>query len=114
MTTIASVIPSGSTSGKPIKIAATATPGTTFHTAHATSHDEIWMWLSNTDSADRNVTVELGGTTDPDNHLDFIVPTGETILALAGIRLTGSVVVAAFASAANVVTMSGNVNRITN
>lgn len=105
-------IPSGSTNGKPIKIAATATAGTTFHTAHATAKDEIYMYLANTDTVDRKVTVEFGGVTSPDNHLKFIVPAGETILAIAGIPLTNSLVCAAFADAANVVTMAGYVNRI--
>lgn len=105
-------IPSGSTNGKPIKVVAIATPGTTFHTAHATAKDEIYMYLSNTDTVDRNVTVEFGGVVAPDNHLKFIVPAGETILAIAGIPLTSSLVCAAFANAANVVTMSGYVNRI--
>ena len=109
---ITKIKPSASTDGRPVKIAATATAGTTFHAAHATALDEIYMYLSNTDTVDRSVTVEFGGVTDPDDHLVFIVPAGETILAIAGIPVTGSVSVAAFADAANVVTMSGYVNRI--
>lgn len=112
MATITKLKPSGSTNGRPIKIAATATAGTTFHTAHATSLDEVTMYLSNTDSVERAVTVEFGGVTSPDDHLKFLVPPGETILAVPGIPVTGSVVVAAFAAAANVITMSGYVNRI--
>lgn len=109
---IAKLVPTGSTSGKPIKIAASATPGTVFHTAHATALDEIYMFLSNSDSVDRDVTIEFGGVTAPDNQLSFIVPAGETILAIPGIPLTASLVCRAFASAANVVTMAGYVNRI--
>lgn len=109
---IAKVIPSGSTSGKPVKIVATATLGTTFHTAHATALDEITMYLTNTDSVDRAVTVEFGGVTSPDNLMKFVVPAGESILAVPGIPLTGSLVCTAFAAAANVVTMWGYVNRI--
>lgn len=109
---ISKVILSGSTNGRPIKVAAASSPGTTIHTAHATALDEIYMYLSNTDSVDRNITVEFGGVSSPDNLLKFIVPTGETILAIAGIPLTNSLVVTVFASAANVVTMSGYVNRI--
>lgn len=113
MATIAKLVPSGSTSGKPIKIAATATVGTTFHTAHATSLDEIYLYLTNTDTTDRNVTVEFGGTTAPDFNIKFVVPAGETILAVPGIPLTGSLLATVFASAANVVNMFGYVNRIT-
>jgi hypothetical protein len=109
---IAKTIPSGSTNGKPIKVAATATAGTTFHTAHATALDEVTMYLTNTDTVDRNVTVEFGGVTSPDNLMKFIVPAGESILAVPGIPLTNSLVVGVFASAANVVTMWGYINRI--
>jgi hypothetical protein len=111
MGAVTPVIPSGSTDGAPVKIAATATAGTLFHTADVAAKDEVWMWLTNTDAVDRNVTVELGGATAPDYNVKFIVPAGETILALAGTRLTNSKTVKAFASAANVVNMFGNINR---
>lgn len=114
MASIAAVIPSGSTDGKPVKIAATATAGTLFHTAHATAFDEVNMYLTNTDSVDRNVTVEFGGATAPDWNVKFKVPTGETILAIPGVRLTNSTTVKAFCDAANVVNMLGNINRIVN
>ena len=110
--TITKVIPSGSTDGKPVKITATATAGTTFHTAHATALDEITMYLTNTDSSDRAVTVEFGGATAPDWNVKFIVPAGETILAIPGIPLTNSTTCKAFAAAANVVNMLGYINRI--
>ena len=38
---------SGSTDGKQIKVSQTATAGTTIHTAHATSLDEVWLWAVN-------------------------------------------------------------------
>lgn len=113
MTTITKVIPSGSTNGKPVKITATATAGTLFHTAHATSLDEIYLYLTNTDSVDRAVTIEFGGATAPDWNVKIIVPTGETVLAIPGIPLTNSLTVKAFAAAANVINMLGYVNRIT-
>jgi hypothetical protein len=103
---------SGSTSGRGIKVAATATPGTTVHTADATAQDEITLYLTNTDTVDRAATVEFGGTTAPDDNMKFIVPAGETILAVPGIPLTGSVVAKVFAAAANVVVAFGFVNRI--
>ena len=112
MATITKVLPSGSTNGRPVKIAATATAGTLFHTAHATALDEVSMYLTNTDTVDRLVTVEFGGVTAPDDHLKFTVPVGETILAVPGICVSGSVVVRAFAAAANVINMAGYINRI--
>lgn len=105
---------SGSTNGRPVKIAATATPGTTLHTAPSgtTSKDEVTVYLSNTDTVERSVTVEFGGTTSPDDHMRFLVPPGETILAVPGIPINNGLLVRAFAAAANVVTATGYVNRI--
>jgi hypothetical protein len=105
--------PSGGTgNGRPIKIAATATAGTLFHTAHATSKDEVFMFVSNTDVVAREITVEFGGTTSPDDHIKALVPAKETVLVVAGIPLSNSLVVRAFAAVANLLTMHGYVNRI--
>ena len=103
----------GTANGRPIKVAATATPGTTLHTAHASSKDELWLWATNTDTVDRTLTLEHGGVTAPDDNLKFIVPAGETIPILAGTILSGGLLLKAFASAANVVVCAGFVNRIT-
>lgn len=112
MSTISKIIPSGSTDGKPVKIAATATAGTTFHTAHASALDEITMYLTNTDTVDRQVTIEFGGATAPDWNVIINVPAKDTVLAVPGIPLTNSTTCKAFAAAANVVNMLGYVNRI--
>lgn len=103
---------SGSTNGRGIKIAASATPGTTLHTAHATAKDELWIFLTNTDTVDRKVTIEFGGTTAPDDNITMNVPAGETIPVITGQVLTNSLVVKAFGAAANVLVASGYVNRI--
>lgn len=113
MSTITKLNPSGSTNGQPVAVAATASPGTTFHTASATAgvQDEIYMYLTNTDSVQRTVKVQFGGVAAND-EIDFPVPAGDTILAIAGVPVTGSVIVAAYADAANKVNMFGYVNRI--
>ena len=103
---------SGSTNGRPIKVVATATPGTTLHTANATAKDEIFVFLTNTDTVEREVTIEFGGVTAPDDHMKFLVPPKETILAVAGVPLSNSLLARAFAVAANVITATGYVNRI--
>lgn len=108
---------SGSTDGQPIKVAATATPGTTIHTAVAgsTSFDEVYVWFTNTDSVARTVTIEFGGTTDPDNLIVkafSLPPNSPPIALLTGQVLNNAKVIKAFASAANVILASGNVNRI--
>ena len=114
MATYAKIQPSGGTTGKNIKVVATATPGTTVHTAHATSIDEIWLWAYNSDTADRTLTIEFGGTTSPDDTITVNIPfKSGLVLVIPGLTLTNSCVVKAFASAANVVTINGYVNRIT-
>lgn len=115
MATYSVQIASGSTNGKMIKVAATATPGTTLHTAHATDIDEVYIWAVNSDTTDRKLTIELGGTTSPDDLIETtIVAESGLVLVVPGIRLTGSVVVKAFAATANVINCAVNINRITN
>lgn len=115
MATVTKILPSGSAGlpdGTPVKIVATATAGTLFHTAHATALDEIYLYLMNTDTVQRTVTVEFGGATAPDFSLIYVLEAKDFILAVPGIPLTNSKTVRAFASAANVCNMSGFVNRI--
>lgn len=108
---------SGSTNGKPIKVAANATPGTTLHTAISGSSgfDELYLWVANTSSADVALTIEWGGVTDPDNLLckAVTIPANSPPIPIAtGMVLNNGAVAAAFASAANVLTVTGYVNRI--
>ena len=113
-TTFTKVILSGSTSGKQIKVAATATAGTTIHTAHATSLDEIWLWAVNSSTTAVKLTVEWGEATAPDGNIEVTIP-GESgyLMVVPGLVLTGSLVVKAFAGTANVLLVNGYVNRIT-
>lgn len=113
MATFAKQLLSGSTNGRPVKVAATATPGTLLHTAHATAKDEIWLWVTNTSAATVKLTIELGGVTDPDDLIEVGIP-GESglVLVVPGTPLSGSVVVRAFAATANVLNVVGYVNRI--
>ncbi len=108
------ILLSGSTNGKAIKVAATATPGTLIHTAHATAYDEIWLWVFNTDTTPRKLTIEWGGTTSPDDTLEYTsVPAeGGAILIVPGWVLTNSLVVRAFCASANLVSIAGYVNRM--
>jgi hypothetical protein len=107
---------SGSTNGKPIKVAATATLGTTIHTAVSgtSDFDEIWLYAMNTSSAAVQLTIEFGGATAPDQNLIVTVqPKDGLLLVVPGLILQNGLVVTAFASTADVVTLSGFVNRIT-
>src|SRR3990167_7941053 len=104
MASYAKIKLSGSTNGRNIKVAATATLGTTIHTAHATALDEIYLWACNTDSSDRKLTIEFGGVSSPDDLVEITIPA-ETgfIPVIPGLLVTGAVVVTAFAAAGNVV-----------
>lgn len=114
MAAFSKVVLSGSTDGAPIKVVQTATAGTTIHTAHATALDEIWLWAVNTDTTDRKLTIEFGGTTSPDNLIEQTIAAESGLaLVIPGLLLTNSKVVRAFAASANVVLITGYVNRIT-
>ena len=105
---------SGSTDGKQIKVAATATAGTTIHTAHATSLDEVWLWAVNSSTSAVKLTIEWGEATAPDGNVEVTVPAeAGYMLVIPGVILTNSLVVKAFAATANVILINGYVNRIT-
>jgi len=114
MATFSKQLLSGSTDGKQIKVAATSTPGTTIHTAHATSKDEIWLWCVNSSTSPVKLTVEWGEATAPDGNIEVTIP-GESghMLVVPGFVLTNSLVVKAFAGTTNVLLVNGFVNRIT-
>jgi len=114
MATFTKVILSGSTDGRPIKVVATATAGTLIHTAHATAIDEIYLYACNTSTAAILLTIEFGGVTSPDDLIEFNIPAESGLYCIIpGIPLTNSLVVRAFAATANLITITGFVNRIT-
>lgn len=105
---------SGSTNGRNIKVAATATPGTDVHDAHATAQDELWLFACNSDTVERKLTIELGGVTSPDDTVEITLPPEcGFVTVIPGLVLTGGVSVKAFAASGNVVLINGFVNRIT-
>jgi hypothetical protein len=113
MATYAKVKLSGSTDGKQIKVAATATAGTTIHAADATALDEIWLYCVNSSTSAVKLTIEWGEATAPDGNVEVTIPpeAGYT-LVVPGLLLTNSLVVKAFAGTANVLLINGYVNRI--
>jgi len=119
MATFSKTTLSGSTDGRLIKVAATATAGTTLHTgsATATTFDEIWLYAVNSSASTVKLTVEFGGVSSPDDLIEFTVPAEDGLyLIVAGLVIKGNatpLVVRAFAATANVVMVGGYVNRIT-
>lgn len=103
---------SGSTNGRPIEVAQTATAGTLLHTASASAKDEVWLWATNNDTEDRVLTIEFGGVTATDDHIVETIPAKSTVLVVPGAPISNSLAVRAFAAAANVINCFGHVNRI--
>lgn len=109
---------SGSTDGRPILVAATATPGTTIHTASSTAtvYDEVWLYATNNDGSSISLSIEFGGTTSPNDIIKLSVPAQSGLFLLVpGLVLKGNatpLVIKAFAATANKISISGWVNRI--
>ena len=113
---IEALLLSGSTDGRMIKVAATSTPGTLIHTATASTTDtldEIWLWAVNSDTTDRKLTIEFGGTTSPDDTIELTIGAESGLVPVVqGARLRNSLVVRAFAATANVIMILGHPNRM--
>jgi hypothetical protein len=115
MATFSKQLLSGSTNGKAIKIAATATAGDLIHTAVSgtASFDEIWIYAYNSSASAVVLTIQYGGTTAVDNDIKISIPaTSGLTTVVPGLLLQNSLVVRAFAATTNVITLSGYVNRV--
>lgn len=103
---------SASTTGAPISVAATATLGTTIHTATSSGFDEIWLYAINRDTAPHLLTIEYGGAATSRNIIINLDAQKGLITIIPGLLLGNSLVLTAFADAANVINLAGYVNRI--
>jgi len=115
MATFSKLPLSGSTNGRQILVAATATPGTLIHTAVSgtSSLDEIWLYAVNTSATAVKLTLEYGGVTAPNDHIELTISAESgLVLVSPGLVLNNSLVVRAFAATTNVLAISGYVNRI--
>ena len=118
MATFSKQVLSGSTDGKMIKVAATATAGTTLHTgsATATTFDEIWLYAVNSSTSAVKLTIEWGGVSSPDDLIESTISAESgLVLISAGLVIKGNataLIVRAFAGTANVINIAGYVNRI--
>jgi hypothetical protein len=120
MATFAKTLLSGSSNGRMVKVAATATAGTLIHATGTSSTiiDEVWLYAVNSSASNVKLTIEYGGTTSPDDLIEFTVAAENGLyLIVPGLVLTGTGVAAnnirAFAGTANVLNIAGYVNRIT-
>lgn len=116
MSTFLPRILSASTDGKAVKVVATATTGTTIHTAVAGTSDidEITLYANNTSSAAVKLTVEWGTTTAADGNIEkTIQPESGLLMVVPRLRLQNGLLVTAFAGTANVILITGGVDRYT-
>lgn len=119
MATYTKVALSGATQGKGIKVAATASTGTTIHATgtSSTTFDEVWLYAYNSSTGPVLLTVQYGGTTSPDNDIKVTIPAQSGLtLVVPGLILSGTGAAAntvyAYAATTNVITITGYVNRI--
>ncbi len=103
---------SGSTHGRPIKVAATAIgSGDTIHTAYATTTDgegdEVVIYAFNSDSSAVELVLGWGGTTDPDDLIKRTIPAGAWELVIPGLFLRNALIVKASAGTTNVIVLAG-------
>lgn len=106
---------SGSTSGRPIAVAATSSPGTAIHTASFGSatdgHDVITLYAHNIDTVDRLLYLQIGGTGTSDQLGPIrLQPNGVPALVFQG-PLTASLIVKAYADAASKINIFGDVSK---
>jgi hypothetical protein len=115
MATISRIPLSGSTDGRGIKVAATASSGTTIHTAttSATDCDVVTLYAYNSSATAVTLTVQWGGTTAVDDDIKLSIPaTSGLTLVVPDMVLRNSLVIRAYAGTTNVVTIHGFANRV--
>ena len=121
MATYSKQLLSESTDGRAKKVVATAigSSPTLIHTGQTSTSilEEVWIYAQNNHTADVAVRIGFGGVTDPDDIVEYTVKTkGGLFLVIPGLILKGNatpLTVKASAGTANVISLSGYVNRIT-
>lgn len=104
---------SNSTNFQPINIAATTSGSPTLlHTSDSTDFDELWLDAYNYSGNDAFINIMLGGSSSY-QILTLPIPSNRGLIPLLkGQTFTGSVVISAYASTTNVISVIGRVNRI--
>lgn len=117
MATMSKVLLSGSVNGLAHKVSSNSSgSATVVHTAGAgTSNlDEIWLWANNTSASDVKLTIEWGTATAADGNVEVTI-TAEAglVQVIPGLILNNAKDIQVFAATANVILITGFVNRIT-
>lgn len=110
---------SGSTNGRAVLVSASiAGSAVTIHTgpSASTSFDEVWLYASNPDTSSHILTIMWGGTTNPNDYINAIVPAYSAVTLLSpGLIIQGNatpLVITAFADVSSKVAITGYVNGI--
>lgn len=103
------ILLSANSTGLPINVTATATPGTLIHTAAGTGgdHDLITLYAHNIHTATVSLVLEWGTATGAQNLIIDLRPNSGPILVADRVPLTGSNVVRAFCATTAVVNIVG-------
>jgi hypothetical protein len=104
---------SGSTHGRGIKVAATATAGTLIHTGQASTTlvDVVTIYAYNSNTVAKMLTLEWGGVTAPDDNIVIDIPPKEGLVPVViDLVIRNGLVVRAFCETANVIVLYGFVN----
>jgi hypothetical protein len=82
------------------------------HTASATDFDELWLEAYNYSVEDTLLTLCLGGTAAY-QLLSQVIPAGRGLIPiLRGNKVSSGIVISAFTSSANKISLTGYVHRI--
>ena len=115
MATFSKQLLSGSTSGRPIEVVSTTSPGTTIHTVGATATSDremIYLYAVNSAATDMLLSLEMGGTATTDLLEITITARDGPILVSPGVALTATTtVIRSFATATGGIALMGYVNR---
>lgn len=116
MATYTKSLISGSANGQGIQITDTNTAGgVNIHTATSGTAivDEVWIYAVNTHTIPVKLTLEYGGKTAVRNTITQTIPINSGLyMVVSGLLLNNSLSITAFADVANVVSVYGNINRI--
>lgn len=116
MATLTKRLLSGSTNGKSVLVTATATTGTTIHTAvdgadAAVDIDFITLWASNSSASSVVLSIEWGETTASKLIVQTIPAQSGRFPLIENEPLNEGLVVTAFAATGSVIAIGGSVTR---
>lgn len=114
MATFSKEFLSGSTNGRGINVAATATAGTLVHTAQSgtSGKDEVWLYAVNTSGSAVKLTIEYGSAGSSDNIEITLAAEAGLTLIVPGLIANNAIEIRAFAATGDVISIHGFVNRI--